>query len=300
MTEKTPNTYVAQVDPALANKLKDDLISQGFTLSTPEHTFFAGRKPGLSCTFYKSGRLVLQGKNIGPFIEFYLEPELLQSVDFTYRELKIDRTARIGIDESGKGDLFGPLCVAGVYAEGDLIIKLQQIGVKDSKDLTDTSIHKIAKEIRSICPYVIVKMNPERYNALYEQFKNLNHLLAWGHSAAIERLVEKTQCRNVIIDQFAAEHTVERALANKKLVVNLKQRHRAEEDLVVAAASILARDAFVEGLEKLGKEIGCKLPKGASSKVIETGRKLLREHGPEVLPKVCKMHFKSIARILSG
>ncbi len=292
--------FVTTLNLSLAERLRQDLIAQGFEITVPAYTLFSGRKKGISCTLYKSGKLTVQGKEKGPFIEFYLEPELLESFTFTHpvQENDIVSSARIGIDESGKGDFFGPLCIAGVFANGDEVAKLKEMGVRDSKDLSDSAIVKLAKQIQSSFAHHIVRINPAKYNEIYQQFKNLNHLLAWGHATAIENLVFRTKCKDVIIDQFAAEHVVINALKRKGLEINLSQRHRAEEDLVVAAASILARAAFLEGLNKLSEEYGIKLPKGASPAVIAAGRKFYDKYGKEKLAFVGKLHFKTLKVIL--
>lgn len=297
----TPSSYVTTLDLKLADKLRNGLLEQGFEISVQPHTLFCAKKTGVSCTLYQSGKLVVQGKDKGPFIEFYLEPEILQTFDFTHPQQEtIDASGRIGIDESGKGDFFGPLCVAGVFAEGKAIAELKALGVKDSKALTDATIIKIGKKIRANYAHHIVKINPAKYNELYKQFGNLNTLLAWGHATTIENLVLATQCHNVIIDQFAAEHVVLTALKRKRLEVALAQRHRGEEDLVVAAASILARQTFVEGLEFLGREFNLELPKGASNRTVAVGKALVRKYGPEVLSRVGKMHFKTLDAILQN
>lgn len=293
-----PTIFVTKIDMKLANKIQRDLEYQGFTMSKPQYTLFSGKKKGLSCTLYESGKLMVQGKETPSFMEFYLEPEILGTFDYSYADLKIDKTGRVGIDEAGKGDFFGPLCVAGVYAKGDTITKLKEVGVKDSKNMNDKSIHKVAKEIRKLCKVSVVKFNPKKYNELYMKFRNLNHLLAWGHSTAIENLVRDTGCRNVIVDQFAAEHVVENALKKKNLDVDLTQRHRAEEDIVVAAASIIARQEFVLGIEKLSEQWDILLPKGASKQVIAAGVQFLRRHGKEKLSEVGKTHFKTYEDVL--
>lgn len=290
--------YVTTVDSKQAKKILEDLKSQHFEFTTPPHTQFSAKKPGISCTLYTSGKLVVQGKEAGSFVEFYLEPEVLGTFEHSYQNLTVDKTARIGIDESGKGDFFGPLCIAGLYAEGDGIAKLKKIGVKDSKTLNDTTISKLAHQIRNEFSYHIVKINPEKYNELQPQFANLNRLLAWGHATAIEHLIEKTKCSHVIIDQFADESVVLKALERKHLRINLTQRHRGEEDIVVAGASILARDAFVQSLLKLEKEYGIPFPKGASAKVIQTGKQLLKKNGKEIFLKTAKIHFKTLDAIL--
>lgn len=291
------NNFVTTIDLSLADKLKQGLIDQGFELTQPAHTCFSAKKKGVSCTLYTSGKLMVQGKEMATFIEFYLEPEILKATPFTYQD-DVDTNGRIGIDESGKGDFFGPLCIAGVFAEGDAVKQLKTLGVKDSKSLNDTTIVKIGRKIRADYAHHIVKINPLKYNELYDQFRNLNKLLAWGHATTIEQLVVATGCHDVIIDQFAAENVVLTALKRKQLEVSLTQRHRAEEDLIVAAASILARQAFIEGLESLGREFNLELPKGASSQTIRVGRTLVQKYGPDVLKRVAKMHFKTLDAIL--
>lgn len=290
--------FVTEIDTTLAEKIIADLKGQGFELSKPQYTLFSARKPGLTCTLYASGKLVVQGKNMQEFMEFYLEPEILKEFSFTYKDTDEDTTPRIGIDEAGKGDFFGPLCIAGVFAGDDDIAKLRKIGVKDSKLISDPTIITIGNKIKAACPYEVVKLKPLKYNELYDKFKNLNHLLAWGHATAIESLVAKTGCRDVIIDQFAAEHVVINALKKKNLDVNLTQRTKGEEDVVVAAASILARQAFLEGLSDLSREFEIKLPKGAAEIVKTVGRHFITKHGREKLPYVVKMHFKTLDSIL--
>lgn len=294
MTHKpTSNTFVANIDLSLTEKLREDLASQGFEFSTPPYTIFSAKKEGVVCTLYTSGKIIVQGKKREEFITFYLEPEILKELSFSHPETLVDLTPHIGIDEAGKGDFFGPLCIAGVYADEEQIKKLIQIGVRDSKRMNDPAILVMASEIRSLFPHTLLQIFPKKYNQLYQSFNNLNLLLAWGHATAIEELVNATQCKNVLIDQFGGEHLVINALKKKKLSLDLKQRHYGEEDVVVAAASILARAAFVDGIDQLGKMLGVTLPKGANSHVIEMGKKLVAKHGIEVLEKIGKLHFKT-------
>lgn len=297
--KKTPRHFTTSFDLSQAPKLQQGLIEQGFSLSAPQYTVFAAKKKGVSCTLYQSGKLLVQGSQMQEFIEFYLEPEILHSFAFTHRDALIDKTPRIGIDEAGKGDFFGPLCVAGVFASETHIEKLCELGIQDSKTLNDKKVQTLAKQIKKNCSHHIVRINPKKYNELYTRFYNLNRLLAWGHATAIEALIESTDCQNVIIDQFASEHVVEEALKKKQISCQLKQRHRAEEDIVVAAASILARDAFLEGLSFLSQQHDFALPKGASRHVVETGVRLVRKHGTDILPEISKVHFKTKDDILS-
>ncbi len=294
----TPSCFVVQIDLERAEKLRAGLESQGFTLTQPPYTLFQGKKKGVSCTLYTSGKLTVQGSEMKEFIEFYLEPEILHVFAFGYENLSADLTPRMGVDEAGKGDFFGPLSVAGVYADEKQIPLLGKMGVKDSKKLNDRTIIEIAHKIRKECAYHIVQIGPKRYNELYAQFGNLNLLLGWGHATVIENLIDKTGCTRVIIDKFAAEYIVESALKKKKREATLIQRTHAEEDLVVAAASILARANFLEGMAKLEEMWHLPFPKGAGPKIKEVGRLLVKKHGREILQEVAKVHFKTSREIL--
>lgn len=291
--------FVAQIDLSLSTKLQNDLLERGFKLTTPPYTIFSAQKKGISCTLYASGKLTVQGKEMDEFIQFYLEPEILNNLSYSHPEIAIDLNARIGIDEAGKGDFFGPLCVAGVFADESKIRQLLSAGVKDSKTLSDKHVLLLKKKIEEICPSALVRIPPKKYNELYLKFRNLNRLLAWGHATAIAELISKTGCQEVIIDKFADEFVVESALKQKHVEANLIQKTKAESDPVVAAASILARGAFLEGLEKLSEQVGMALPKGASLQVIQAGKALVLKHGKEKLDEVAKLHFKTKDEVLS-
>lgn len=205
----------------------------------------------------------------------------------------------MGSDESGKGDYFGPLVSACIYIDRQIEIQLLNLGVKDSKVLSENKIKGIAREIRKCFPdkFVIIEISPERYNQIYAKFekeqKSLNDLLAWAHAKAIEELLSKVECQTVIVDQFANEKILLENLQEKSKQLRVIQAHRAESHTAVAAASILARDRFISKLEKLGKQYQVKLPKGASNAVIEMARDLVEKHGVEILEKIAKLHFKT-------
>jgi ribonuclease HIII len=211
----------------------------------------------------------------------------------------------IGTDESGKGDYFGPLVSAAVYVDEQSAKNLIAYGVRDSKKLTDSKAFTLAQEIAKICKghFAIIEISPARYNDLYKQFKiegkNLNSLLAWGHAKAIEEILSNVNCKVAIADQFADESFIQSKLQEKGKRIKLIQMHKAEQHIAVAAASILARARFLEKLSKLSNEYKIDLPKGASQKVIENGKKFVDMHGKDALGKVAKLHFKTTTEVFN-
>ena len=294
----SPACFVATIDLSLKDKLEEDLKAQGFELSKAPYAFFSAKKGAISCNLYLSGKLTVQGKGKDEFIAFYLEPEILKNLSYTYPEAQQDQSARIGLDEAGKGDFFGPLCIAGFYAPEGEVATLVKLGVKDSKTLSDKTILALSKKLKESFPYKILQLFPETYNNLYAKFQNLNRMLAWGHATVLGDLSEKTNCKKAILDQFASPPLMEEMLKRKKIAVDLTQRCRGEEDPVVAAASILARAAFVEGIAKLEDTYQIALPKGASSQVILAGRKAIQKHGSQILSSISKTHFKTTQEVL--
>jgi ribonuclease HIII len=206
----------------------------------------------------------------------------------------------IGTDESGKGDFFGPLVIAGFFLPEGQEEVLRELGVKDCKRLSDNRVMEIAALLRKGYIHSVVAIGPERYNELYQRLKNLNRLLAWGHARVMENILERVNCAEALTDQFGDEKFVREALLKKGKNINLVQRTRAEEDLAVAAASILARAEFLYRLKKLSEEVGLELPKGASSLVEEAAVKLVRQLGPEALARVAKLHFKTTEKVLKA
>ncbi len=205
----------------------------------------------------------------------------------------------IGTDESGKGDYFGPLVVAGVFMLDEQEPVLRELGVRDSKTFSDNRVREMAEIIKRGYKHSVVAVGPERYNELYANLRNLNRLLAWGHSRVIENILGEVPCRLAITDQFGDRLYVLNALMKKGKTIELIQKTKAEEDMAVAAASILARAEFLKRLYFLSRDVGIDLPKGSSPLAEEAGVKLVKTHGVEVLDKVAKKHFKLTDRILS-
>ena len=212
----------------------------------------------------------------------------------------------IGTDESGKGDYFGPMVVAAVLINAQTKPKLEALGVRDSKQLSDKRCRELAVQIREIChgEFHEVELLPERYNDLYEKFrkenKNLNHLLAWGHARAIESLLLRFSCAHAVADQFGDEHYLRSRLMEKGRQLYLTQVPKGERYLAVAAASILTRDRFLARLEKLSQEYGVSLPKGASESVIKTAKQVVEIKGREELRKLAKLHHQTTEKIIGS
>jgi len=209
--------------------------------------------------------------------------------------------AHIGTDEAGKGDYFGPLVIAGVSVDEDSASRLLALGVRDSKQLSDARILSLAEEIKKICHGHghIVAYRPERYNQLYQEMLNLNLLLATAHAQVIASLQKRTASRLALVDQFSHEPLVLAALQRMNCDIAVEQRPRAEDDIAVAAASIIARATFVLQIEELSQSIGVQLPKGASSTMIVTvGHEIVARAGRDALGKVAKLHFKTTQEIL--
>lgn len=200
----------------------------------------------------------------------------------------------IGVDESGKGDYFGPLVVAACFVAPEYLAELE--GVQDSKKLTDKKALALARQIKSICPYEVLVIMPKRYNELYAEIRNLNRLLEWGHAKVIEEVQKKQPCSLAISDRFADPRGLISKLKKKGIDIELQSYVRAESDPAVAAASILARAGFLERLGSLSNEFEIDLPKGATN-VIGTGKRFVDQYGRERLGEVAKLHFKTTASI---
>jgi ribonuclease HIII len=191
------------------------------------------------------------------------------------------------------------LVIAAVCVESDTAQMLRGSGVRDSKTLSDRAVAELAPEITGLCRSTVVAVGPAKYNALYAKLKNLNKLLGWGHARAIENLLDAgCPATMALSDQFGDERFIRDSLLNKGKQIRLEQRHRAEDDVAVAAASIVARAEFVSRLERLSLEAGLTLPKGASALVEAAAKRLVRDRGADALSTFAKVHFKTTAKIL--
>lgn len=298
-------THTQALTTAQAEKLRTLLAERGFEFMTKPYCLYAAAKPKVNVLVYEKGpKVVIQGKETAEFITNLLEPEILGEARLGYEEVHSPEMFQphIGVDESGKGDFFGPLVIAGVYVDADVTRQLREMGAVDSKRIgTDARIAQLAAEIRRTRGLVweVIAIHPERYNALHTKFGNLNRLLAWGHAKIIENLLERVpDCPRAISDQFANPAVLQRALQERGRKIELVQRTKAESDPAVAAASILARDGFVTWLNSQTNRLGLEIPKGVSNNVKQAARKLVEMHGPPILPTLCKMHFRTSSEVM--
>jgi ribonuclease HIII len=300
-------SHTCRLDPAQAAALKAHLAARGYLFHAVPHARFAARGSTVNVVFYTSGKLVVQGKGTGEFVAFVLEPEILKEARVGYETvLNPDLLLpRLGVDESGKGDFFGPLCIAGVYVNPAVIEAWKDAGIRDSKHISsDRKIGDLARVIQSTagCVTSVVPIGNPAYNRLHEKLGSVNAILAWGHARVIENLLGQAHRMNpppvrAISDQFASSKAVlQKALMSSGRKLELVQRHRAEEDLAVAAASILARDEFVRRLARLHAEFELDLPKGASAAVDAAAAEFVRTRGAARLGEVAKMHFRTALR----
>ena len=205
----------------------------------------------------------------------------------------------IGVDESGKGDFFGPLVIAALAADRVDVRRLSRIGARDSKLISGGRLLQIDGELRAQFSHAVVIIHPKEYNQRYSEVKNLNRLLAWGHATAIERILAKQSADQVISDKFGKARLLEEQLLERGKKIRVSQIVRGEAVPQVAAASVLARAAFIREMNKLSERYGIVLPRGAASQVDEAGRRFVDLHGVSALAAVAKIHFKNYQRVVN-
>ena len=299
-----------QTSLKIIGRYKDYLVKQNLQVSNPLRNEFSYQvsisdnkeKVSLLVFFGKKGnKVVLQGNK---------ELKLYKTVnDLIFGEKFINNLKPeeepsypyIGTDESGKGDYFGPLVVAGVYLTVDTGKLLRSIGIRDSKELSDYQIIQIASEIKKNSEVISdsVLISPEKYNQLYEKMGNLNRLMGWAHATVIENLLNKCDAGEVISDKFGNEKIILDALQTKGRTINLKQVTKAEKFTAVAAASILARESVINWFRIHSRKYKIEIPKGSSSEVESVAKHLFQKYGADTLTKLVKLHFKTSNRVFN-
>jgi len=275
---------------------------------------------GFNATLYekeKHGKrkLCVQGSKAEDFVLFVLEPQVLGGASLGYEDILHPEMSspHAGSDESGKGDYFGPLVVCCAYTDEGLSASMRDMGVKDCKQMSDKSVLTTGAKLRALLGpsgFAVVKLGPAAYNRLYAKMRNINRMLAWAHGTAIEELILKRPgCGRVVVDQFApTEATILRALKPHGKEAKVEQRHKAESDIAVAAASVIARELFLRDIMAMGDEVfgppaeGREdVPAGSSDpRVRALAEDMVRKNGPVWLMNHVKAHFQTTDKVLEA
>jgi ribonuclease HIII len=302
-TPKQKTLYTLKIEPEQMEKLKVYLDHHLWSYYEVEHAVFGFKGDKVNVVGYKSGKLVVQGKKTEDFVINILEPEITKTPLLGYDEVHHPEwfETHAGMDESGKGDLFGPLVVATVIADAEMIRYWMDAGIKDSKSVTsDQKILDLEKTIRKTEGVVVETAwaNLSKYNELYQKFGNLNKLLAWFHARALETALDKRSVEWGMLDQFSKQ-PITKSYLKKHTDFDLRQQTKAEADPVVAAASIVARAQYVKSIKKLEETAGIEIPKGSGANAKQALVKVIQKFGPESVSEYAKCHFKTVGEALS-
>lgn len=303
MAKQTSFTY--KLTPAQETALTRVLREGNYRPLAMEHTKIASETEKCKIALYKSGKCLVQGREAEDFVTFVLEPLVLKQAQVGYEDVLDPKASQphMGVDESGKGDFFGPMVIAAAYVDADLVKAMREMGVKDSKSISsDDKAMNMGRDLRNMLGRrcAVVKVGPAAYNRLYSRMRNVNTMLGWAHARSIENLLEHVpDCSRAISDQFGNKQQVAKALMQKGRRIELEQRHRAESDMAVAAASVIAREAFLRSLKEMSDRYEVVVPKGASAAVRTAAVQLATQHGPGILLETAKCHFQTTDKVLA-
>ena len=294
---------VHKLDREKFDDFKKYLKKEGFKFERRPYQVFLARYDKFTVSLYESGKVVVAGKNqsLQNEIEWFLST--IGGKDQKKEEsLGFEGRTRIGTDEVGKGDFFGPLVVAGAMIDRKSETSLLKAGVKDSKRIkSDKRMLEISLEIKRILGAKridVVTIRPDKYNDLYSKIGNLNELLGWAHARAIENLLKKNKdCKLAISDQFGDSNYIASSLMEKGRAIELIQIHKGGRDVAVASASIMARARFISEMERMSEKFDFQFPRGATETVFEAAKKFILQHGVPELGQVAKLHFSTTQRL---
>lgn len=277
--------------PDEIKRLADRLSASGWLTSSNPNRPLIAKNPDTNVYVYSTGKLLAQGRGVKIFLDEYLKD--IVCVRYS--------VVTAGSDESGKGDYFGPLVVAACRLDRFSAEAMLELSVQDSKAVRDERVGEMAKAVAASLhgAHSIITIGNRRYNELISRMRSVNRLLEWAHGKALRAVMADSSVGRVIVDRFGDPSRLRERLP-KEIPFELVVVEQAERELPVAAASILARSAFLKHLSSLSDQLGIILPKGASSPVIETGKILVKKYGPQILQKCAKIHFKTTRKILYG
>lgn len=293
---KKKTIYTSKLTAEQMGKLQGILEAKMWEPYDVEYAQFAFKGNKVNVVGYRSGKLVAQGKDTEDFVVNTLEPEVLGEARFGYDEVYHPEWFELhaGMDESGKGDLFGPVVTACVIADKPQIDVWVKEGIRDSKTITDSRIIKLDKIIRGTKGVAVETCfcGMRKYNELMSKPRaNLNLLLAWQHARSLTAALARKRAPWGMLDQFSKQDLVGRYFKDKSF--DLRMQTKAEADPVVAAASVVARAEYVRYMADLSKKFGDTLIKGASAKAKAQAREILDKFGPEELGAFAKLHFRT-------
>ncbi len=303
---KAITTYTIKLDDAQMEKLRAAVAAKHWEPAEVPYARFAFKGPKVNVTAYTSGKVVVAGKDTEDFVQNVIEAEVTGTPKLGYDDVHHPDwfEPHAGLDESGKGDLFGPVVAATVIAERPAIEAWRAAGVRDSKSIEDSQILKLDELIQHT-PGVVVEvrfMEMAEYNRVMARpYASLNRLLAQHHADALAAALQKKWVARGLLDQFSKEPLVQREL--KKLGLErfkLEMRTKAEEDPVVAAASVVARAEFVRQMRYLSREFGDKLLFGAGAPAKAQAAQLVEKFGARSLGRFAKLHFRTCYEVVSA
>jgi ribonuclease HIII len=303
---KKLSTYALKLDDAQMEKLRSILSSRGWDAFEVPYARYAFKGRDCNVTAYESGKLVIAGKGTEEFVTMTLEPDVTMAPKLGYDEVLHPEWFELhaGLDESGKGDFFGPVVAATVIADKSAIEGWIKAGVKDSKRIVDTQIIKLDKVIRETHGVAVATClcGMAKYNLLMSRPRaNLNRLLAWQHATALAQALSRKRAPRGLLDQFSKQPLVQRELAKMGIKdFDLAMRTKAEEDPVVAAASVVARAEYVRQMHALSKQFGGPLQKGAGPLVKEQAAQIIARFGARALGTFAKLHFRTAYEVVAA
>ena len=298
------SSYTLKLDGAQMEKLRSILAGRGWEAFDVAYARYAFRGRDCNVTAYESGKLVVAGKGTEEFVTMTLEPEVTQAPRLGYDEVLHPDWFELhaGLDESGKGDLFGPVVAATVIADRAAIEGWIKAGVKDSKRIADTQIIKLDRLIRGTHGVAVATClcGMPKYNLIMSRpHANLNRLLAWQHATALAQALSQKRAPRGLLDQFSKQPLVQRELAKMGIRdFDLQMRTKAEEDPVVAAASVVARAEYVRQIHALSGKFGGPLQKGAGPLVKEQAARIVERLGARSLGDFAKLHFRTAYEVV--
>lgn len=313
---KKPQTQVItlKVSENTKEKMKE-YFEDKKRLKTPPYAVFQADEADTVVTLYESGKAVFQGisadidADMWSQMERHLNPNKKvemkkagqnEKKESAKKNSKVYYSNTIGSDETGTGDYFGPIVVTATYVTKENISFLEELGVRDSKKMTDEHILKIVPLIQKKIPYASMIFKNEEYNKKHSENMNMNKIKAILHNKVLLELAEKyKEYDYIVVDQFAESYSYYRYIKDApKIQKNITFITHAEDQcLSVACGAVISRYILIKEFEKLSKELGIKIPKGAGENVDKVGVEIVKKYGPEILKKISKYSFKNSEKI---